>query len=164
MSAFMYDLNGKQVQVQSVGPGDQVSYKMAADVIPIIRPNQTVGVSHIPTGTVLRGPNENVMMVHQQAVDIQMAKEKRLQSFQKKTKMAARTYIESMKSEEQVKIENNKKIQMEKKQKMKEFENKVKGMRKSMKVKPPTPATQGKRRLGQNVAKPNIKVTNQGKF
>jgi flagellar biosynthesis GTPase FlhF len=138
-----------------------MGYEAAADVIPIIRPNQTMGISHIPTGTILKGPDENVMMVHQQAVEMRVAKERRLHDFQKKTKFAARNYIESMKSAEQVKSENDKKFNEDKKRKKKEFEDKLKNMRKTMKTKKPQTSNNDKQKRGNKENKPTIKVTKQ---
>ena len=152
----MYDVNGNRIMSK------QTYYPQAADVIPIVGPNQTVGMCHSNTGAVLKGPDQNVMMIHQQAMDLQIAKEKKLQSFQKRTKLAAKSYIESVKTEEQQKSELEKKEVLDKKRKVKEFEEKVKSMRKSMKTKKPVIANPDK--SNNKSKKPSIQVTKVQKF
>lgn len=80
--------------------------------------------------------NERAVQESQLAVEREMLKQRRLQEFQKKTKLAAKSYGKVIKSETYL-IQEQAKIDIEEKtRKKKEFEDKLKKMRQNMRVKP----------------------------
>ena len=80
--------------------------------------------------------SERAVQESQLAVEREMLKQRRLQEFQKKTKLAAKSYGKVRKSETILIQEQAKNEIEEKTRKKKEFEEKLKKMRQNMRVKP----------------------------
>lgn len=144
MSAGMYDVNGNRISEQR---NLMTDYNRMADHFPDVKEqlnlNTHVMYPHMNTNFQARGTDlkfmpatERAIQESQLAVEREYTKQKKLQEFQRRTKMAAKNYNDTVKTEAQIKQEQEKQDAEVKKNKVKEFEEKLKEMRKSMKVKP----------------------------
>lgn len=120
----MYDVNGKKVSLQEPQP-EASQY-----------PRTTVRTAS-SDGRVLIA-NHRAIHESQLAVEREYEKQRRIEEFQKKTKLAAKKYNESVTQEHQDKIEKNKVDFEQRAKKQKEFEEKVKQIRDTMTLKPKT--------------------------
>lgn len=140
----MYDVNGNLISEQR---NLMTDYNRMTDHFPEVKEqmnlNTHVMYPHMNTNFHARATDlkfmpatERAIQESQLAVEREYTKQKKLQEFQKRTKMAAKNYNDIVKTEAQIKQEQDKQEAEVKKNKVKEFEDKLKEMRKTMKVKP----------------------------
>lgn len=137
----MYDANGKPLmQPRNVMTEfDKVAARSNVDNYPThLSQNQ-----HFPYSMTSQNNQEVKLLpateraIHesQLAMQREVEKQRKLEQFQKRTKMAASIYNQNVKSESQIKIEQQKQEAEQKVKKVKDFGEKLKQIRKTMKVK-----------------------------
>ena len=173
----MYDVNGNRINATCIGGINQnKGLEQFTGVPKMMNRNSsaaTYSLDQIQPGNMhnlsednkFLPANERAIQESQLALEREYNKQRKLQEFQRKTKLAAKNYNESVKSEVQSKLEKEKKEAEMKHKKVKEFEEKLKSMRKNMKVKPKDNTTNNNAKNVQNTNKnkKNISVKVQGK-